>query len=65
MKELDYNQMCSVNGGADCSTSVGFGAGLAAATLVAGLATGGVGLLVIGGLSAYATGFGAIYCAMS
>lgn len=65
MKELSIERMCCTHGGKDCPTMVGFGSGFAAATLIAGLATGGVGLFVMGGLAAYATTFGAIYCAMT
>ncbi|MGY6559778.1 MAG: hypothetical protein ACXIT9_10925 [Nitritalea sp.] len=64
MRELSIDRMESTIGGRDCETYTGLGAGFAAAILIAGVATGGVGLLVMGGLAAYGTAYGAIYCAM-
>ena len=65
MKELNHEKMICIKGGGNCEKNIGFGAGFAAATLIAGVATGGVGLLVMGGLAAYGTTYGAIYCAMT
>ncbi|MEQ8553651.1 MAG: hypothetical protein RIC06_20895 [Cyclobacteriaceae bacterium] len=65
MKELSIEKMQILKGGADCNTSVGFGLGLGVTAVIAGVATGGVGLLVIGGLALYGTAWGSLYCAMS
>ncbi len=65
MKELSLEKMEDLYGGRDCPTSIGFGLGLGAAAVIAGVATGGVGLLVIGGLALYGTAWGSIYCAMT
>ncbi len=69
MRELSLEKMEVLYGGRDCATSIGFGLGLGVSAIIAGaavgVATGGVGLLVIGGLALYGTAWGSIYCAMT
>lgn len=64
MKELSIEKMEMVSGGMDCETGAGLSYGAAASLLIIGAATGGVGFLVAGGLTAYFGTIGTLACAM-
>jgi hypothetical protein len=68
MKELSFEKMESLHGGVDCAAvggfTVGFSAGLIITGAAIGIATGGLGFVVAGGLAAYFGTAGTLLCAM-
>ncbi|HET8858614.1 hypothetical protein [Marivirga sp.] len=66
MKNLSIERMDQVNGGAECETNAGVALGLGGALLIGGLtaATGGLGLIVAGGIGLYFGTAGSLICAM-
>jgi hypothetical protein len=65
MKVLNLKEMERIEGGRDkwCVSS-GVAVGMGAALLIGGIATGGVALLVAGGLSSYFGAASGLVCAM-